>query len=152
IVDSVYGMQPMILHAYPHLTLICNGELYNFKRLGEEMQFNYETKCDVEVIIQMFARTGSIEETVRNLDGVFAFALIDTKNRKLYIARDPYGVRPLYRMETDCGILGISSEGKGLIIAREFNGESFEWDERLRRKMKNYAWLYSRYPTADGRI
>ncbi|BES98772.1 asparagine synthetase [Nesidiocoris tenuis] len=115
IVDSVYGMQPMILHAYPHLTLICNGELYNFKRLGEEMQFNYETKCDVEVIIQMFARTGSIEETVRNLDGVFAFALIDTKNRKLYIARDPYGVRPLYRMETDCGILGISSEGKGLI-------------------------------------
>lgn len=115
IVDSVWGMQPMILHEFPHLTLVCNGELYNCKRLGEEFDIKYETKCDVECITQLFAR-GGIKHAVSNLDGVFGFVLVDSKNRKVYAARDPYGVRPLFRFESQgTGLLGICSEGKGLI-------------------------------------
>ncbi|CAH1395302.1 unnamed protein product [Nezara viridula] len=115
IVDSIWGMQPMILHEFPHLTLVCNGELYNFGRLGEEFGIKYETRCDVESVTQLFAR-GGIKHAVSNLDGVFGFVLIDSKNRKVYAARDPYGVRPLFRFEAKgTGLLGFSSEGKGLI-------------------------------------
>ncbi|XP_075211252.1 asparagine synthetase isoform X2 [Lycorma delicatula] len=114
IVDSVYGMQPMTLHEYPELTLICNGELYNCKRLGEEFNFKYETKCDVECIIRLFS-AGGIEHCVQNLDGVFAFILVDKKNQRVYVGRDPYGVRPLFRLKTEAGIVGFSSEGKGLM-------------------------------------
>ncbi|XP_014273059.1 asparagine synthetase [glutamine-hydrolyzing] [Halyomorpha halys] len=115
IVDSVWGMQPMILHEFPHLTLVCNGELYNCKRLGEEFSIKYETRCDVECITQLFAR-GGIKHAVSNLDGVFGFVLVDSKNRKVYAARDPYGVRPLFRFESQgSGLLGFCSEGKGLI-------------------------------------
>ncbi|KAK9501113.1 hypothetical protein O3M35_002219 [Rhynocoris fuscipes] len=127
IVDSVYGMQPMILHAFPHLTLICNGELYNYKKLGSEFGFNYETKCDVECILQMYGAGLPIDKCVMRLDGVFAFTLIDSKRMKAYTARDPFGVRPLYRLETTSGILGLCSEGKGLVNlgTTYLNGESW---------------------------
>lgn len=123
IVDSVYGMQPMILHKYPHLTLICNGELYNFKRLGQQFSFEYETCCDVECITQLYA-SGGIEHCVKNLDGVFGFVLIDSKNRSIFAARDPFGVRPLFRFVSDLGITGFSSEAKGLInLSSKLNGK-----------------------------
>lgn len=114
IVDSVYGMQPMTLHDFPHLTLICNGEIYNCSRLGKEFNFKYETNCDVECIIRLFASKG-IEHCVQNLDGVFSFILVDKLNQRVYVGRDPYGVRPMYRLRTDVGIVGLSSEGKGLM-------------------------------------
>ncbi|XP_063826748.1 asparagine synthetase [glutamine-hydrolyzing] [Ostrinia nubilalis] len=115
IVDGLHGMQPMRLHAYPRTTLICNGEIYNCKRLQEQHQFPYETKCDVEAIIHMYQNFG-IAETVRKLDGVFSFCLVDGEKRKVYIARDPYGVRPLFRFhDEDNDVLGICSEAKGLI-------------------------------------
>lgn len=114
IVDSLYGMQPMKLHKYPLVTLICNGEIYNYKRLGEQYGFNYETSCDVEAIIQLYGQFG-IQKAVQNLDGVFAFALIDKEKRRIYFARDPYGVRPLFRLENADDIVAICSEAKGLI-------------------------------------
>jgi asparagine synthetase B (glutamine-hydrolysing) len=49
------------------------------------------------------------------LYGVFAFVLFDTKERKVYVGRDTYGVRPSFRIFTDCGFLAVSSEAKGSI-------------------------------------
>nr|XP_022914285.1 asparagine synthetase [glutamine-hydrolyzing] [Onthophagus taurus] len=123
IVDCTYGMQPMKLHQYPQSLLCCNGELYNCKRLKEEFQFNYETFSDVECILHMYKKFGA-EGCVKNLDGVFAFCIVDIENRKLCLARDPYGVRPLFKLTTESGILGICSEAKGLIpISDQLNGE-----------------------------
>ncbi|XP_069690167.1 asparagine synthetase [glutamine-hydrolyzing] isoform X1 [Periplaneta americana] len=122
IVDCLYGMQPMKLHQYPHLALLCNGEIYNCKRLKEQFGFKYETNCDVECILHLYA-AGGIEHAARNLDGVFAFCIVDTNKRHVYLGRDPYGVRPLFRLHTDNGILGISSEAKGLIeLSHELDG------------------------------
>ncbi|KAI4464316.1 asparagine synthetase [Holotrichia oblita] len=122
IVDSTYGMQPMKLHKYPRTTLICNGELYNCKRLAEEFKFEYETLCDVECILHLYNEFG-IEKAVKNLDGVFAFCVVDYAKMRVCLARDPYGVRPLFRMRTADGILGICSEAKGLVpIDKELNG------------------------------
>ncbi|CAG5028159.1 unnamed protein product [Parnassius apollo] len=108
-------MQPMRLHCFPRVTLICNGEIYNCKRLRDQYSFAYETNCDVEAIIHMYKKFG-IADTVAQLDGVFAFCLIDGEARKVYVARDPYGVRPLFKLQDDKqGLMAICSEAKGLI-------------------------------------
>ncbi|XP_028033630.1 asparagine synthetase [glutamine-hydrolyzing] [Bombyx mandarina] len=115
IVDGLHGMQPMRLHCYPRTTLICNGEIYNCKRLQKQHEFQYETNCDVEAIIHLYQRFG-IEEAVTNLDGVFSFCLVDGEKKKVYIARDPYGVRPLFSFhDPENDVLAICSEAKGLL-------------------------------------
>lgn len=56
---------------------------------------------------------GGIENVVKNIDGVFAFVLIDSKLKKIHVSRDPYGVRPAFLLKTNNGILGVCSEVKG---------------------------------------
>lgn len=91
------------------VTLICNGEIYNHKYLFELMDITPETQSDCEVIIYLYMKYG-IDQTLRMLDGVYTFVLQD-RNR-MYVARDPYGVRPLYM--TGPEVLGFSSEVKML--------------------------------------
>ncbi len=95
VVDAVYGMQPMRVHAYPHIRLLYNGEIYNCREVGKEYKFAYETHCDGEAIIHLYVRFGA-EKAARMLDGVFAFAIIDTKERKVHLGRDIYGIRPMF--------------------------------------------------------
>ena len=78
-----------------NVVLICNGEIYNYKRLYSIMNCVPETDSDCEVIIHMYKKYG-IKQTLLMLDGVFAFVLYDKSNQQVYVARDPYGVRPLY--------------------------------------------------------
>lgn len=90
--------QPLVVD---NISLICNGEIYNYKELYEIMNISPSTDSDCEVIIHLYKKYG-IEQTLQMLDGVFAFVLIDNdiniQNSKIYIARDPYGVRPLYKL------------------------------------------------------
>lgn len=72
----------------------------------------------------MYEKFG-IEECIKNLDGVFAFCIVDVPKRKVLLGRDPYGVRPMFKLTSETGILAICSEAKGLTqILSEFNGES----------------------------
>ena len=84
---------------YNDVILICNGEIYNYKELYEMMGVKPISGSDCEVIIHLYIKYG-IDQTLQMLDGVFAFALLDNRSYggecKLYVARDPYGVRPLY--------------------------------------------------------
>ncbi|KAG8139018.1 putative Asparagine synthetase protein [Naja naja] len=114
IVDQLYGMQPLRVKKFPYLWLCYNGEIYNFKRLQKQFGFEYQTLVDGEVILHLYDK-GGIEETASMLDGVFAFILLDSANRKVFLGRDTYGVRPLFRALTDDGFLGVCSEAKGLI-------------------------------------
>lgn len=124
IVDSLYGMQPMKIHKYPHLFLLCNGEIYNFEKLGKQHKFDYNTKCDVEALLHLYAQCGA-DKVARSLDGVFAFCLVDVDKKRILIGRDPYGVRPLFRLRSDNGQLAICSESKGLMkISQYINGNS----------------------------
>ena len=88
------------------LTLICNGEIYNYKELyslmsASDSTVEPKTQSDCEIIIWLYEKYG-IEQTLQMLDGVFAFALLDQRVQfgepVLYLARDPYGVRPLYQL------------------------------------------------------
>lgn len=113
-----------------NIILICNGEIYNYKELYELMDVNSavtpSTQSDCEVILWLYEKYG-IEQTLQMLDGVFSFILLDQRTNigepLLYVARDPYGVRPLYSIHqmseptirtpdrgTSVGVRGLSEE------------------------------------------
>jgi len=91
--------QPIIIDS---IALICNGEIYNYKKLYNLLNIEPTTNSDCEIIIHLYIKYG-IDYTLQLLDGVFSFVLCDSRtttasnlNSNIYIARDPYGVRPLY--------------------------------------------------------
>ena len=109
--------QPIIID---EIKLICNGEIYNYKELYKLLDIIPNTQSDCEVIIHLYKKYG-IEYTLQILDGVFSFILCDSRltndDSKIYIARDPFGVRPLYQLKpisNNSKIYGFSSEIKML--------------------------------------
>jgi asparagine synthase (glutamine-hydrolysing) len=106
-----------------NISLICNGEIYNYKELYKLLDIVPNTDSDCEVIIHLYRKFG-IEYTLQLLDGVFAFVLCDNKtgsdDSQIYVARDPYGVRPLYILKSNpdakekSNIIGFASELKVL--------------------------------------
>jgi asparagine synthase (glutamine-hydrolysing) len=83
-----------------NITLICNGEIYNYIELYQMMNIVPTTDSDCEVIIHLYNKYG-IEQTLNMLDGVFAFIMIDSSNPEediTYISRDPFGVRPMFSL------------------------------------------------------
>ena len=101
--------QPLSIN---NIILICNGEIYNYKYLYKLLDIKPETDSDCEVIIYLYLRYG-IEQTLQMLDGVFAFVLYDSNNSSIYVARDPFGVRPLYQL-SNFSLIGFASELKCL--------------------------------------
>ena len=91
-VDDTHSNQPFFID---NIYLVCNGEIYNHKELFNTLNITPKSKSDCEIIIHLYKKYG-IEQTVQMLDGVFAFVLIDTNNKHIYVARDTYGVRPLF--------------------------------------------------------
>ena len=102
------------------IVLICNGEIYNYKELYELMEIEPNTDSDCEVILHLYKKYG-IEQTLQLLDGVFSFVLLDfsikLETSKIYIARDPYGVRPLYILKPTVNINGDPRNAMSNIIA-----------------------------------
>ena len=101
-----------------NVTLLCNGEIYNYKELYRILDIAPVTDSDCEVIIHLYLRYG-IVQTLNMLDGMFSFILFDNKSeycdKRIYIARDIFGVRPLYRFINDVeNCFGFASELKNL--------------------------------------
>ncbi|XP_042369718.1 asparagine synthetase [glutamine-hydrolyzing]-like, partial [Plectropomus leopardus] len=113
IVDQLFGMQPLRIKKFPFLWLCYNGEIYNHLLLRKHFDFDHQTQVDGEILLHLYDRFG-IQEMASLLDGVFAFILLDTANRKVFLGRDTYGVRPLFKLLTDDGFLAVCSEAKGL--------------------------------------
>lgn len=85
-----------------NIILICNGEIFNYEELFKLIDVEPVTNSDCEIIIHLFIKYG-IEQTLNMIDGEFAFVLLDNRlngcsENTLYVARDPYGIRPLYEM------------------------------------------------------
>lgn len=108
IVDATGGMQPMRILQYPHVRLIYNGEIYNCKELQQEYGFNYQSKCDGEAIIHLYMRFGP-QKAAELLDGVFAFVIVDTKEKRVHLGRDVFGIRPMFTFH-DKGIQKLIME------------------------------------------
>lgn len=121
IVDDLNGMQPIRICSMPHIWMIYNGEIYNHKELGQKYNFDYLTKCDGEALIHLYNK-GGIDFMAENLYGVFGFILFDAKEKKVYIGRDSFGVRPVFKsFNSATGTLAICSEAKGLVNLKTKN-------------------------------
>ena len=80
-----------------NLVLICNGEIFNYKELIQEYNFKVKTDSDCEVILHLYEKFGI--NCLNLLDGEFAFLIYDISQKELFVARDPFGVRPLYYLD-----------------------------------------------------
>ncbi len=117
IVDVTHGQQPM-KNASGELVVTYNGEIYNHADHREELiakGHNYQTHCDTEAILHLYAEYGA--DCVRYLRGMFAFAIWDKRKKELFIARDRLGVKPLYYVHDEQGNLFFASEIKSLLEA-----------------------------------
>lgn len=109
IIDVEGGAQPMT-NEDGTIWIVYNGELYNFRELRVELAgkgHRFATSSDTEVIVHLYEEYGS--DAVRRMNGMFAFALWDSVKKKLLIARDRLGIKPLYYAERG-GLLYFASE------------------------------------------
>ncbi|HXU03957.1 MAG TPA: asparagine synthase (glutamine-hydrolyzing), partial [Polyangia bacterium] len=115
IIDVEGGVQPM--ESADGATVISyNGEVYNFMRLRaalEQKGHTFRTRSDTEVVLQHFSRHGA--GGVDALDGMFAFAIWEARERRLTLARDRTGIKPLYYAELDDGGIVFASELSALL-------------------------------------
>jgi len=112
IIDLEHGAQPMESDDGRYV-IVYNGEIYNFIELREELgKEGFRTTSDTEVILRGFQRWGA--EVVHRLRGMFAFAIWDEHEKRLFIARDRFGIKPFYWARTSKGFF-FASEIKALL-------------------------------------
>lgn len=116
VIDPNGGKQPMTCQYEGNTyTLVYNGQLYNTKELREELEqngFTLESHSDTEVLLKSYIHFK--EDVVHKLNGIFAFAVWDSKNKSLFMARDHFGVKPLYYSLVN-GNLVFGSEIKSIL-------------------------------------
>lgn len=123
IIDLSTGKQP-IFSEDGDLCIFFNGEIYNYKELREDLVKEgvlFSTKTDTEVILQMYKLYG--EASLTKLRGMFAFCIYNIKNKTLFIARDFFGIKPLYYIKEEGVIKAFSSEIKSFLEIEGFNVE-----------------------------
>ncbi len=115
IIDLAGSPQPMHSADDRHV-ISFNGEIYNYLELRrelEEMGAQFNTHGDTEVILAAYQRWGA--ECLSRLNGMFAFAIYDKSDRTLFLARDRFGVKPLFTAMLSDGSMAFASELKGLL-------------------------------------
>jgi asparagine synthase (glutamine-hydrolysing) len=111
---SAAGHQPMCNEA-GDLWIVFNGEIYNYKELGEELAakgVRFRSHSDTEILLYAYQTWG--EACLDKLNGMFAFAIYDSRKRKLFAARDRLGIKPFYYHFKN-GCLVFSSEIKAIL-------------------------------------
>lgn len=111
---SAAGDQPMLSHD-GRLCICYNGEIYNYIELREELKRAgavFRTQSDTEVLLAAYAQWG--EKCLERLNGMFAFALWDRPAKRLFVARDRFGEKPLYFAALPGGGVAFASEAKAL--------------------------------------
>lgn len=134
IIDLAAGTQPMS-NSQETLWITFNGEIYNYLELRKELQqfgFVFKTNSDTEVIIYAYEKWGV--NCVQRLRGMFAFAIFDKLKKELFIARDHFGIKPVY-IYADKGIVAFSSELQQFKHLPDFSPNlNYE-------AINNYLWL-----------
>jgi len=111
---SPAGLQPMST-ADGRLHIVFNGEIYNYRALRMELEAAgvvFRSDSDTEVLLHLYARGGM--EMMHALRGMFAFAIWDQREQALFLARDAFGIKPLY-YTNDHGVLRFASQVKALL-------------------------------------
>ena len=111
---SPAGHQPMS-NVSGDVVITYNGEIYNFQKLRVELEalgYHFHSKTDTEVIVHAYEQWG--EQCIDYFNGMFAFAIYDRKRQHLFLARDRYGIKPLYWYSKN-GVFVFASEIKAIL-------------------------------------
>ena len=146
------AMQPMQIDK---CILICNGEIYNSADLHKKAGVENKTGSDCEIIIHLYLKYG-IEQALRMLDGVYSFVLLDTTKEELFVARDLFGVRPLFCLYDAGYTQGFASEMKTLVGLKTETSEirpfppgtyrSYIWNNNCWRILNNCIFATTNVP------
>ncbi len=137
IIDLAGGWQP-IYNEDRTLAIVANGEIYNYLELREQLESRghvLQTEGDIETILHLYEEDGL--DCVQHLRGMFAFALWDSRRRRLLLARDRMGEKPLYLYEAN-GTLVFSSEMRSLIASGQV---PFELDANAVNSYFHYQYV-----------
>ena len=121
IIDLSTGQQPM---TFNNCTIVFNGEIYNYIELRNDLikkGHEFRTTSDTEVLLHLYVEYG--DNFVNLLNGMFAFIIYDKTNKKLFIARDHFGIKPLYWYRDETKII-FGSEIKALLAHPEIAAEA----------------------------
>ena len=123
---SPRGVQPMWDAAH-EVVIVFNGEIYNYQELRSELEVEYQfnSQSDTEVILNAYKKYGA--ECLNKFNGIFAFAIWDTRTEELFLTRDRMGVKPLYYFFDGARFI-FSSEIKGIlehVVSREVDRQAF---------------------------
>lgn len=139
---STAGWQPM-LSPDGRYAIIFNGEIYNYLELRSELAglgVSFQSRSDTEVLLQACIHWGTA--ALNRLTGMFAFALLDTHEQTLFLARDPFGIKPLFFAE---------SPGKGFAFASEIGALlALPWIGRETNPQRLFEYLRFGHTDAGG--
>ena len=126
IIDLQTGKQPLYSSDKRYL-IFFNGEIYNYKSLGEELRFKgviLNTQSDTEIIVNLFALY--VKKMLEILHGMFAFCIYDTVQKKFFFARDRFGEKPFFFYNKDQQLIFSSSQdnhkGKSVFVCQRDKG------------------------------
>ena len=115
IIDLSTGHQP-ITSEDENLLIFFNGEIYNYLELKKDLldkKYKFKTDSDTEVILHMYEEYG--EDMVKQLRGMFTFCIYDIEKKEVFVARDFFGIKPLYYLVQKEKIVAFSSEAKSFL-------------------------------------
>jgi asparagine synthase (glutamine-hydrolysing) len=146
IIDIEGGHQPMS-DQDETIRVVFNGEIYNFPELRRELEgfgHVFRTRCDTEVIVLGYKQWG--DEVLNRLNGMFGLAIWDERKRRLVIARDPFGIKPIY-YKIDDGNVWFGSEIRSILATAK---ESPEPDPTALNLFLRYRFTPAPYTVFKG--
>ncbi len=129
------------------LAIVFNGEIYNYRELRHRLEgegIRFRTSSDTEVLLEAWRRWGA--QSLRMLRGMFAFAIFEERTGRLVMARDPFGIKPLFIHRNGSG-LAFASEAKALVAA---NGQGLGVDPTGLVASLMYYWLPEEHSAYQG--
>lgn len=115
IIDLSHGADQPLHESGGRYVIVFNGEIYNYQEVKAELNFDWKTNSDTEVILAAYMKWG--KDCLSKLNGMFAFAIWDKQEKHVFIARDRMGIKPFYYSIID-GVLVFSSEIRSLLASQ----------------------------------